>query len=44
MPAWMILLRDVLLILAWELIRSGAREEQKKKEDTTGDSEEKVAC
>ena len=37
MPAWMILLRDVLLILAWELIRSGAREEQKKKEAAIND-------
>lgn len=32
MPAWMIFMRDVLLIVAWELIRSGAREEAKRKE------------
>lgn len=32
MPAWVILLRDVALIIAWELIRSGDRVKKQWKE------------
>lgn len=31
-PGWMILLRDVLLIICWELLRSGSRKIEKETE------------
>jgi len=29
MPGWLMLIHDVLLIVCWELLRSGSKEEKK---------------
>ena len=38
MPFWMILVRDALLIVMWELIRSGDRVKEKERVENVRDN------